>query len=1500
MRMLFHGLIWVYVFILPMACSIKEYYAISHPSLSSNLTCEREKRVFEPCGTLKRLHDILHSNQNIPISIYLLDSEYMISTYIHLKFSSLELVQIRAWKGSATSFIMCNHHPFSAHFLNIDKIIIESVGFHNCGKFKQISGTIVVELITILPLRDLYSRYSRSIKSNVRELQVTNCIFNKGKATSIYIQGNSVSNATFKNVAFNHNEAGSIEYISHQSNVVISNCSFYNSSTVESVIRVSRANSVEIRHSFFSENSVGNILSTQEIDNVIIADCYIDSNIVYSNAISISVDRYCCYELIRRISFFIISNSIASNNTNELNMVEIKGFQSITILNCTFTKNTGGSFIRNSDEIVINQTTFEENRKTAITLQNYQNIFTIYNCKFLFNTDEESGAAINSQVNKPITIQRSVFISNQAKINGGAIKISSNNLRVMDSKFMNNSAQTGDGGAIHINSNEMIRVTDSTFWNNSALNGGAMWIENFNEIFPSILYSLIEKALPMPQGFVHTKIYNSQFSQNIATGKGGGAVVVKSKKIEFHGCNFEENIVLSPEGKGGAINVISLASLIVNHTNFTTNAAHCGGALNIENTRRVVVWDCYFTYNTAKSKGGAILMTKNYSEVNLYAYNKFVKNSAKHGGALAFNANDLFSTLTCSCTNNSRSWLDNSIKEISLNFRQHHTSNFTGINHFNVTVITNCSFSNNEANRRDQGRGGAISAQGHYYAKHFPRSAVIDRSNVDCLILRHCTFKENNAAIGGGIYSNASILFIEITDFHQNSAQLHGGGISSKHSRVCFEGKVNFISNFISEFGKGGAIYSDDKCEVNLCPILWTNQTKLMFSGNSAAHGAVLYGGMLDRCENLPGQSLKSALNSLTFDKDSYRWRSKAITSPATNFCFKGNCSIRTRKKVLYPGQSFNVTVGCLDQLEQPLFSCLIQSQYDSADFLLGSGENKRIIDGYNDLAFQLTSNIKGDAMLTISSNISCIEDMWKNLVVIIDVRSCPLGFQLQNKRCDCDKRLLEASLKIECSISNEVIILTDSGWLSYEGGLLRIHLDCPLDYCLQTKKYISSLQSDTQCAYNRGGVLCGGCLANYSVVLGSWKCMECSHSSNYNFIWLTVVMALAGMVLVVFLLLVKMTVSSGTINGLILYANIVSFSGLLDLQNCIIHPFLHVFISWINLDLGIEVCFYSGMDVYQKTWLQFVFPFYIWFLVGVIVLVCHYSSTIMKLMGMRNIEILATLFLLSYAKLLKTIVTALSVTNLMVASADNITDPLRPHKVWVYDGNVDYFGSKHLPLFIVAVLFLFILFMPYTLFLLCGQWLQYAPRKRGFRWIHSIFISTIMDAYHAPYTKHHRYWTGLGLLIRCCLFTVFGTSYSTRINLMSISIAVTVLLVISRASSGKVYRNKVVGLLELFYLSNLGILATVMLVNKTLCSAITVSICLSFIVFVGTLLHHLHQETKQNSLYIIIIKNISKIVIALKIKCGIFKKEGNDVIPEQESTTSYFELRESLIDSTV
>ena len=70
-----------------------------------------------------------------------------------------------------------------------------------------------------------------------------------------------------------------------------------------------------------------------------------------------------------------------------------------------------------------------------------------------------------------------------------------------------------------------------------------------------------------------------------------------------------------------------------------------------------------------------------------------------------------------------------------------------------------------------------------------------------------------------------------------------------------------------------------------------------------------------------------------------------------------------------------------------------------------------------------------------------------------------------------------------------------------------------------------------------------------------------------------------------------------------------------------------------------------------------------------------------MKVFGINNISILATLFLLSYTKILKTIITALNFTQVLQGSAKNTSDQLVPYYVWTHDGNIEYLKGKHIPL---------------------------------------------------------------------------------------------------------------------------------------------------------------------------------------------------------------------------
>ena len=147
-----------------------------------------------------------------------------------------------------------------------------------------------------------------------------------------------------------------------------------------------------------------------------------------------------------------------------------------------------------------------------------------------------------------------------------------------------------------------------------------------------------------------------------------------------------------------------------------------------------------------------------------------------------------------------------------------------------------------------------------------------------------------------------------------------------------------------------------------------------------------------------------------------------------------------------------------------------------------------------------------------------------------------------------------------------------------YNRQTIVINDHCPYDYC---QNDIDSLTidletPDKQCAFHRSGILCGACQANLSQVFGTSNCKECSSFMVFAIVPITIA---AGILLVGFLMVLNFTVSTGTINGLIFYANIVRANQAVFFPARITTSFLSIFIAWLNLDIGIEVCFYNGLD---------------------------------------------------------------------------------------------------------------------------------------------------------------------------------------------------------------------------------------------------------------------------------------------------------------------------------
>ena len=491
------------------------------------------------------------------------------------------------------------------------------------------------------------------------------------------------------------------------------------------------------------------------------------------------------------------------------------------------------------------------------------------------------------------------------------------------------------------------------------------------------------------------------------------------------------------------------------------------------------------------------------------------------------------------------------------------------------------------------------------------------------------------------------------------------------------------------------------------------------------------------------------------------------------------------------------------------------------------------------------------------------------------------------------------------CDINTQTVQRTPTLWISASftvdnTQILAVHQHCPFDYCDPNKHRLDLSYPHQQCAHSQSGILCGGCRRGLSLTLGSPKCKQCSNR-NLSFL---LVFPLAGIALVAVMTCLNLTVSVGTINGLILYANIIRA----------IHPvffpstnFLSVFLAWMNLDIGMDSCLYDGMDFYGLTWLQFVFPVYIWLLVSVMIITSHYSTTAAKLVSRDAVKVLATLFLLSYAKLLRTIITVLSFTYISYEDSDGTT---YRSAVWLYDGNVGFVEGKHIPLFLAAIGFGVLYVIPFTLLLLLAPFLEArSHRYTALRWVNKLM--PFLDAYQGPYNSRFRFWSGLLLVARVVLFVGFAVNSlgDPQINLKLI---VTFLISLFSLQwllgivfgSAALYKERFINVLEAFYLCNLGVLSTWSLLqvdSNTLsrkAQTIITSVCvgLAFLVWVCILTYHAYLWLTQ-------VECVTQLWQTIKGKGHPADETSDPISPQaavqQQSAVvqkTYIELRESLL----
>ena len=648
----------------------------------------------------------------------------------------------------------------------------------------------------------------------------------------------------------------------------------------------------------------------------------------------------------------------------------------------------------------------------------------------------------------------------------------------------------------------------------------------------------------------------------------------------------------------------------------------------------------------------------------------------------------------------------------------------------------------------------------------------------------------------------------------------------------------------------------------------------VQFINNSALNGGnVLYGGDIDFCvidasSTVYGFEVFAQDDIFTYEPKN---DSSQLSSASTRVCLceeqVPNC-LQIDSSIIegiYPGQSFNISVVTVGHrfgvINGTVYGRLVPlpNQYPSEldglqkSQLVGQPECTTLrysIQSKNPMETVALST--RDLPVTQIVNIDLDVETYNTnryitqllltapVYVNVSLLNCPAGFMLseESPECICAPIILKYNLTCDINRDNGTVQRSGDEWVSFlssnqttsEDGVV-VSLHCPNGYCKQATQNIHLDDSDAQCNFNRSGILCGGCSHGLSIALGSDRCLECSNV----YIALLTPFAVSGVLLVLFIQVLDLTVAVGTINGLIFYANIVkSYESLFFVPGQT--NILTVFISWLNLDLGIESCFFNGLDGYIKTWLQFVFPLYIWTLAGIIVLVSRYTTLIS---ANNSVPVLATMFLLSYIKLLRTIITASSFVILEVPGNSSLA-------TWKFDANLAFLDTKHVVLFLTSLLVFTLAWLPYTLLLLFYQCLLPVNYKRGCRWVFQ--LKPFFDANFGPLKGKHLYWVGVLLLARAILLMIFVASSNLSDSaLIAVAVVSMFLVLYSGTFAGHVYENWFLSLLENSFFVNLNILCVATyyakLTRSNQAPVIYTSISITFLEFAGIVCYHCYKR---------------------------------------------------------
>ena len=773
-------------------------------------------------------------------------------------------------------------------------------------------------------------------------------------------------------------------------------------------------------------------------------------------------------------------------------------------------------------------------------------------------------------------------------------------------------------------------------------------------------------------------------------------------------------------------------------------------------------------------------------------------------------------------------------------------------------------------------------------------------NNIKSIMITDCAFTNNN---GSAILVYDSVVTFSGTNTFMNNTGVNGGGLfitTGGYIVLSLQVQLRFINNHAEN--NGGAIYVEQPNQYRLVtpncfyqlqePIVSYNDVFVFRNNTAGTAGSAVYAGLVDNCISIatqqPIEGVFSNISSFIFNQTG----NTVISSNPHQVCFCSNESINcneiSRSFIAFPGKVINVSVVLVGE----------QNGYTSGIVQITSSSSVQQMNYMNlnpscsNLSYTvLVENSNVGEIIRVDLTVANITEYLfsRSLRLNVTIVNCSEGFHLLNEgKCECFESISKHS-EAQCFPSSQTIQRSGNVWIgkSSRNDCTVVVSNCSLDYCNSYVVNLSNLsnlaESDVQCNDNRAGQLCGKCKDDFSLILGTNECWNCSNKNDHAAIIIAI--GIMGILLVCLIFLINVTVSVGTINGLIFFANIVKlYEPFFPIQSI---PFLNQFISWINLDMGIETCFYDGMTALIKVGLQFLFPFYLWLIVVVVIIACKHSSRIARFTGNNTIPVLATVILLSYTKLLRTVI--------KIFSRSSIKCNNNRYWYWSIDQTQEYLHGWHKLLFVIGIVVMVFLIVPFTLFLLLFPLLELSSGKcrQRLSWF-MIRLKPFFDAYRGPHTDIFCFWPGALVVVRIGL--ALTVAFPTTKPL--VVLFVTMVLLISIYGVANIYKpGQYVYFLDIGLLVNLTFLANLFKItprdafedrNGYPYIGVTLILTFAFIVFVGVLLFHIFKYTYLRKICSRILKKKTTPIKQVPMAVPTIKKLKRH---------DFSQLRESLLD---